>query len=163
MRSLVLAGAALIVAAHDPAELPYVAVPGYLDCSQGDPSMPEFEGVKPCRGAPTAGAITIACVGDSITAGGWPQIMQTNLNTVRSTSRCWVSAWHSQICGTVGARLRPSRARHEHATRTMHGSCTAHRSEVAAHATPPPPCMCAADPLTAHRTTSARVFILRAQ
>ena len=27
-----------------------------------------------------AGTKTISCVGDSITAGGWPQIMQANLN-----------------------------------------------------------------------------------
>ncbi len=30
---------------------------------------------------PSASTITIACVGDSITAGGWPQIMQASLNT----------------------------------------------------------------------------------
>ena len=30
---------------------------------------------------PSASTVTIACVGDSITAGGWPQIMQASLNT----------------------------------------------------------------------------------
>lgn len=50
-------------------------LPGFTDCSyytehRGDCTMrPKL-----------AGQVSIACVGDSITAGGWPQIMQTNLN-----------------------------------------------------------------------------------
>lgn len=82
LKYLALAVAAATVTAHDPSAVPFVAVPGYVDCSQGDPASPDFDGVRPCRGSPpAAGAVTIACVGDSITAGGWPQIMQTNLNT----------------------------------------------------------------------------------
>ncbi len=47
-------------------------VSGYTDCSNG------VGCVIPQK---STGTITIACVGDSITAGGWPQIMQQNLNT----------------------------------------------------------------------------------
>jgi hypothetical protein len=48
------------------------SVVGYTDCSNG------ADCVIPHK---STGTITIACVGDSITAGGWPQIMQQSLNT----------------------------------------------------------------------------------
>ena len=82
MASLFMIGFILHVAvvAHDPSVVPYEVVPGYIDCSQTDPRKPNFA-LKKCEAPRTKdGAITIACVGDSITAGGWPQLMQTNLN-----------------------------------------------------------------------------------
>ena len=74
-------GLTSVVVSHDAFKLLYEPVPGYLDCSQDDPRLPEYT-MKPCRGDTrnTGQTITIACVGDSITAGGWPQIMQSNLN-----------------------------------------------------------------------------------
>lgn len=68
--------------AHDPSVVPYEAVPGYTDCSQQNPASKLFVPRTNCDSLPRApeGTITISCVGDSITAGGWPQIMQANLN-----------------------------------------------------------------------------------
>jgi len=56
-----------------------VGVPhGYIDCSYNMETGARGSCVIPPK---QAGMITIACVGDSITAGGWPQLMQANLNT----------------------------------------------------------------------------------
>ena len=93
--------------AHDPLAVPFEPVPGYTgkssrsetgsepppflqpnpippcaDCSQMDPRSFEYVAKPDCTIPPKqAGTVTISCVGDSITAGGWPQIMQQNLNT----------------------------------------------------------------------------------
>lgn len=73
--------ASVAVMAHDPRAVPAAAVPGYTDCSRMDARDPMFEAKPDCVIPPApAGSITISCVGDSITAGGWPQIMQTNLS-----------------------------------------------------------------------------------
>lgn len=82
--SLALASFFGSAAAHNPLALPYEAVPGYVDCSGANPrDAQHFQptGNPRCNIPPkTAGTTTISCVGDSITAGGWPQIMQANLN-----------------------------------------------------------------------------------
>lgn len=70
-----------LASAHNPSVIPYEAIPGYTDCSQMDSRSPHYKPKPACVIPPKApGTITISCVGDSITAGGWPQIMQTNLN-----------------------------------------------------------------------------------
>ena len=69
------------VSAHNPHELPYESVPGYVDCHGMDPRRADYAARERCDiPEKAAGSVTIACVGDSITAGGWPQLMQANLN-----------------------------------------------------------------------------------
>jgi len=79
IRTALLISGASLLSAHNPLELPYEAIPGYVDCSMDPRKVGSKE--KSCViPEKQAGTITISCVGDSITAGGWPQIFQANLN-----------------------------------------------------------------------------------
>ena len=73
------AALAALALAHDPRAVPYEAVPGYTDCSRMDARSKHYVEKPECvvPAPPSASTVTIACVGDSITAGGWPQIMQS--------------------------------------------------------------------------------------
>ena len=93
MLALLALAAPLVVLAHNPLAVPYEAVPGYTDCSQmdaraGGRAALRYNAARPCAvPAPAPGSTTISCVGDSITAGGWPQIMQANLNAKYGAGR----------------------------------------------------------------------------
>jgi acyl-CoA thioesterase-1 len=97
MRLVLLLGFALCTAAFPRANFEGLDLTGFSDCADKTGAN-ESECVLPTK--TSSAEIIIACVGDSITAGGWPQIMQNNLNNK------YPNMYHVINFGESGATLQ---------------------------------------------------------